>query len=248
MKNSLVEALRLRVGPTGLLNFYVRQKCRGRVHQGPFRSMRYTRRAIGSSIMPKLMGTYEKEIQPVVEEILGRSWGRIVNVGAGEGYYAVGLAIGCRGAAVTAFEANLEAHVLIADMASKNHVSVEVRGACDPILLSECLSSEAAALVVCDVEGYEKVLMDPDLVPGLCRAFLLVELHEGHAPGVEQALQSRFSLTHKMSVIRQVARTRSDFPLSGWFPKLYPDGHILSLLDETRRRTTDWLWARPVTG
>ncbi len=45
----------------------------------------------GIPLAPKLLGTYELELFPVVRHIARGDYDLIVNVGAGEGYYAVGL-------------------------------------------------------------------------------------------------------------------------------------------------------------
>src|SRR5215469_15759685 len=77
---------------------------------GPFRNMKYNNwtrlsgLAKASAYYPKLLGTYEIEIVPFIQRITDLGIGRIVVVGAGEGYYAVGLAR-LLNARVVAFEA-----------------------------------------------------------------------------------------------------------------------------------------------
>jgi len=241
-----LEALRLKVGPTGLLNRWTLLRCAGKVYQGPFVGMIYrTDRAVGSAYFPKTLGTYEKEIQPLIESIKKFSWSRIINIGAGEGYYAVGLARACPQAEVFAFEANSEAHKLIQKLASANHASISVFGACDVATLASLPVKSGQQLVVCDVEGFEKEMIDPVRVPFLVESHLLVEVHEDRAPGVEELLHRRLRPSHKIEIIRQENRVRADFPLRGLIPRLLPDGHILSIMNEMRRPNTNWLWAVP---
>src|SRR5262245_41078888 len=64
----------------------------GAVVAGPFSGLRYVSTARGSSIGPKLLGTYEMELRPAVDAIVARAYPVIINIGAGEGYYSVGLA------------------------------------------------------------------------------------------------------------------------------------------------------------
>jgi len=245
---SWFEALRLRIGPTGILNQWTLWRCAGKVHRGPFTGMLYrTDRAVGSAYFPKVLGTYEKEIQPLIESITRISWTRITNIGAGEGYYAVGLARECPRTEVIAFEANTEAHELIRKLASANRAIVSVFGPCDVATLAGLPVKSGKQLVICDVEGFEKELIDPARVPFLADAHLLVELHEDRAPGVEELLVGRLRPSHEINIIRQAKRVRADFPLRGLVPKLLPDGHLLSLMNEMRRPKTDWLWAVPKT-
>ncbi len=146
--------------------------------------------------MPKLLGTYEVEIHAEVEKAARQNWHQIVNIGAAEGYYAVGFAMKCPRARITAFETNLKAHGLIRDLAAMNSVEVEVCGTCGPGELARVLQAGGATLVVCDVEGAEMELLDPGLIKCLRSASLLVEVHEGLIPGIGAALsKSSYSLT-----------------------------------------------------
>jgi hypothetical protein len=53
--------------------------------------MRYAQvRATCSSVLSKLLGTYESELHPVLHEILIKPYELIVDVGSAEGYYAIG--------------------------------------------------------------------------------------------------------------------------------------------------------------
>jgi len=78
------------------------------VASGPFRGMRYVARAYHSAYHAKLLGTYEMELHGIVEELCRETPGIIVDVGAAEGYYAVGLAMrlpgGGAGGEVSGFE------------------------------------------------------------------------------------------------------------------------------------------------
>src|ERR1700683_867887 len=61
------------------------------VQQGPFRGMILSD-AVSGSHLPKLLGSYEAELYPVVDVILQRPYRLVIDVGCGEGYYLVGLA------------------------------------------------------------------------------------------------------------------------------------------------------------
>src|SRR4051794_38235977 len=68
---------------------------RSTVVGGPFEGMSYVGNSHGSAWCPKILGTYEREIRSAVDEIAAREFPNIVNIGAAEGYYAVGLARRC---------------------------------------------------------------------------------------------------------------------------------------------------------
>jgi hypothetical protein len=73
---------------------------------GPFAGLRYVPRYVSWSVdlIPKLLGTYEQELHPVIERWLNAGFDTFVDVGSAEGYYAVGLARGVEGARVHAFD------------------------------------------------------------------------------------------------------------------------------------------------
>jgi hypothetical protein len=56
------------------------------VMSGPFQGIRYTRRAQGSSISPKIVGTYEKELYDVIRSIQADGFDTVIDIGAAEGY------------------------------------------------------------------------------------------------------------------------------------------------------------------
>ena len=65
------------------------------VSGGPFAGLAYPDRA-PISLVPKLLGIYERELHGAIEAAIRAQPGLIVNVGAADGYYAVGLARRCR--------------------------------------------------------------------------------------------------------------------------------------------------------
>ena len=167
-----------RFRPIGYLVFLTRKRSRDRVVSGPFAGMEYVWRALGSAYIPKLLGIYERELAWCVEAACEARPDRIVNLGAAEGYYAVGLARRNPQARVVAFEAMEFGRNLLSEMVALNGVSerVEVRGTAGCPELRAALHGAVCPLVVCDVEGQEANLLDPATVPGLRGARILVEV------------------------------------------------------------------------
>lgn len=66
--------------------------CGGVILSGPFKGLMYPRESVGSAWAPKLLGTYESELSPTIERIVSGGYRSVVDIGAAEGYYAVGLA------------------------------------------------------------------------------------------------------------------------------------------------------------
>lgn len=234
------------VHPNVLARRKVRRVAGGAVLAGPFAGLKYAPRSVGSAYEPKLLGTYEMELRGVVERLCAADFGRIVNVGAGEGYYAVGLAVRCPAAEVVAFEGDPAGRELIRRMAQLNGVSgrVRVEGVCGPAELERELSGEARKLVVMDVEGGERALLRPEEVPALGAAHVLVELHDFIHPGLGAEIEARFRGTHRIEKIKQRPRRAADLP----FRSLLLDRWVVRLTDEQRPVLMEWLYLRPLDG
>jgi hypothetical protein len=50
------------------------------VLDGPFAGMRYVPRAAGSSLLPKLLGSYEAELHGIVAVVINSDYRKIVDV------------------------------------------------------------------------------------------------------------------------------------------------------------------------
>jgi hypothetical protein len=238
--------------PAGLLSqvslsALVRERTGMRVAGGCFAGMSYVEGSVGSTFLPKLLGTYERELVPVIEEILRRRFEDVIDIGAAEGYYAVGLARALPGARVYAYEMTERGRALLAEMAKANGVAdrVLIRGKCEVADLRDCLPPSARPLVVCDVEGYEGTLLDVESVPYLKYSFVLVEIHDTLEPGVGQLLKARFQPTHEIREICREDRDAADFPFRTFYTRLLPRRVLLNPLREWRPEGVNWFWMRP---
>lgn len=210
------------------------------VAAGPFAGLRYLTAASGSALLPKLAGTYELEIQPVVAATLSRPYRRVVNLGCGEGYYAVGYARALPEATVVAFDLDPLARQRTGRLARLNAVSarVSVRAACTHASLARAILGRT--LVVCDCEGCELALLDPARVADLSAADLLVELHDCFVPGLSQALLPRFEATHTLSRFDQQPRSRADLPAP--LAARLSDELCAHAMGEGRPAPMQWAW------
>lgn len=233
--------------PTAVLTRAVVRQTGQAVASGPFRGMKYVASGIGSVYYPKLLGTYEKELHPIIEAIGRLESDRIIDIGAAEGYYAVGLSLQNPRAEVIAFEQSPEGQKLVGEMAALNGVGDRVRvlGRCEPADLQAELGPAPRPVVVCDVEGYETTLLDPAAVPALAKAWVLVELHEFIVAGVGKWLSSRFADSHRMTEIGQTDRTRADYPYLPWYTRLLPAAYATYPVNEFRPARMSWLWLEP---
>lgn len=209
-----------------------------RVLSGPFAGMDYSVRAAEGSRTARLLGCYEASLSPVIERIIARAYPLLIDIGAAEGYYAVGFARRMPGTSVFAYDNDPAARTLCATLAASNQVAerVKIFAQMDHAGFDVCLRQPT--VVVCDIEGGEGALLDPLRAPGLVAADVLVEVHEGSSPGLIASLTNRFSATHEITRIDRQLRPEA---LPDWSETL-SDLDRLLLLWEWRATATPWLW------
>lgn len=235
-----------RYRPALLLTNGVRSEVGGAVHGGPFRGMSYVDEAVGSCYIPKLLGIYERELHKVVEEICVSNPQTVLDLGGGEGYYAVGIACRVRGCRVICYEVCEKGRTLIHELAARNAVTtrVDVRGLATGSALKALMEEEQIDCVICDVEGAEHELLDPSVLPALRRAAILVETHEFARRGITRELYERFERTHNIEVINTEERERSEFSPRPTVASLLPRRYLDWAISEWRPEPMQWLWMR----
>jgi predicted O-methyltransferase YrrM len=209
---------------------------------GPFAGMAYGDNVLCSAYVAKLVGSYEEELHPIVEEILQSKPTRVIDIGCAEGYYAVGFARRLPEAQVYAFDIDTDAQGYCADLAKLNGISdrVHINGLCTPETLVELTS--APAFVLCDCEGCEHVILDPAKTPGLAHCTLLIELHDFLVPGLTPCLVARFEKTHTVQLIDTMERDPTKYTvLSNVLPEdRYP------AVREGRPAAMQWAYLTPL--
>lgn len=218
----------------------------GVVFSGPFEGMKYIPEWRGSYFTQKLIGSYEKELSEIIEQICRSKYPVIVDVGAAEGFYACGFAFRSPDSRIIAFEADRSLHGALHKIASQDGIGdrITLNGHCGPEDLAAALGSSGRGLLVMDVDGGEMELLRPDVCPRLATTDILVEVHDRIVPGVTEAIRNRFSITHTIEYIRQTPRTEADIP-----PGIAIDPELAILaMDECRGDGNDWLWMTAISS
>jgi hypothetical protein len=216
------------------------------VQAGPFAGMRFPAYAVGKAefLVPQLLGAYEHELRAAIAEVVAGGYETIVDIGASDGYYAVGLAKALPGSTVHAFEQNPFPARVCRALARENGVAerVQLHGKCTIDELRRLPARRA--FVLSDCEGAEADLMDPEAVPMLRETMLIVELHEFAAPGIEGTIRRRFEATHEIELIDTRCRWTADWPKLHEVPGVgYMDREIG--LSEFRPQPMKWAVMRP---
>jgi len=212
----------------------------GIIASGPFAGMKYLKTP--GRFTPKILGTYEKEIAGIIEEICGTEYRLIVVVGAAEGYYACGLALRDKSAFVVTFESQRQQRRNLARLADMNGIKDRLRilGECVPERLRDVLSDDGRCLIICDVDGAEFDLLRVDLVPRLLDCDILAEVHDDVVSGVSRVVADRFGCTHHIRRVTQEMRSPGDLP-----GQIGLDHRLaMASMDEFRGPGNDWLWIK----
>lgn len=211
-----------------------------RVLSGPFAGMRYLPVASGSGLLPKIVGSYEMEIHSAIAASLRRAYRRVINIGCGEGYYAVGYARALPAATVFAFDPDVLARSRLRALARLNGVTDRIRVGvqCRPQHLGEL--SGKGCLVVCDCEGCERELLDPQISSSLRDSDILVEIHDFLDSTGSILLAQRFNCTHEILLFDVQPRSAYQAPN---LDRLSAEQRNFALW-EGRPARTKWGWMR----
>lgn len=177
------------------------------IRHGIFKGMKYpSMEATGSALGIKLLGVYEEELVPILKRILNCDYKKIIDVGAAEGYYAIGLARLIPDVEVKAFDIDPYARKLLSKMARENEVVDKVKIGSwftKEVLLQEDYSQKT--LIISDCEGYEKELFDNETNKKLRNVDILMEVHDNlegeNGRPIYNQIYEAFKETHNIEVI-----------------------------------------------
>ncbi|HAF25555.1 MAG TPA: hypothetical protein DCK93_22045 [Blastocatellia bacterium] len=231
------------------LNALVLKRTKQQVYQGPFKGLKYIDYSVASVYIPKLLGIYEQELHVAIERGCSLGIDHVIDIGAAEGYYAVGMALRLPHAAITAFETETAGQQAIAKLADLNDLRgrIDILGKCEVEDLNRALNRGDKPLIICDVEGYEDNLLDLSTVPSLAKAYILVELHEFVKQGLSEIIRERFTATHQVNEIWQEHRSTKDLPFRTFQTRLFPEVYIENELTEFRPERMSWFWMEPLS-
>tara|TARA_B100000780_G_scaffold225961_1_gene165111 strand:+ start:912 stop:1280 length:369 start_codon:yes stop_codon:yes gene_type:complete len=95
-------------------------------------------------------------------------------------------------------------------------------------------------LVIWDIEGAKRELLDLEKAPELLQADILAESHECNDAGLTETLRQRFERTHDIETLGRAVERPA---LPAWMDRL-SDLDRLIVQWEWRAGPTPWLWMR----
>lgn len=185
------------------------------IQSGPFKGIKYYSEKRALDALPKIVGTYELELFPVIDRLLTKQYDLVLDVGSAEGYYVIGFAKKWPKTKIIAYDNDHNVRKELVKMLEINNVNelVEVKEFCDEKELLS-LPENIRALIISDCEGYEIELFQSKIIKYLKNCDFLIEAHDGYKKIISRTLISRFKHTHTIQTIKQKKRTLKDFPLN----------------------------------
>lgn len=218
------------------------ERTKGIVYTGPFRGMRILPKWEwgDSDCAGKLLGIYECELYPYIEDVIADNHDLIMNIGCAEGFYGVGL--GMRTAAqvvmVDPFVAALD---IARENAKVNNVNkILFTSESHPEVFRPFLQKAKNPFIFMDCEGHEHAFLALDAIPELAHTTVLVECHDNVWPGMTEEIRSRFASTHDIKAISQGAKNPY-LPITSDLS----DYDKVLLCCEERPMTMTWLYMVP---
>jgi hypothetical protein len=224
---------------------YIYNHTQGRVQTGPFKGMLIVPNTMwgDGDTASKLLGLYENELHDFVNDAIASNPDTVINIGSAEGYYSVGMATCLPGSQVFAIDMDMRSMEVVNENVAANRLTnvSAINAVVDTLWLQEHCKDLVNPLLIFDCEGAELELLDPEKVPALTHASILVECHDCIISGITDTLTKRFQDTHTIKYTAQTVKDSYQFN----FLSSLSDCDKWALVHEGRPSTMTWLYMVP---
>lgn len=232
------------------LSLHVLQACGWKVISGPFKGLKFPPPVGGWSNVDlggMALGIYEKEVLDVISG-LSEPVELFINLGAADGYYAVGMLSAGLAKHAVCFESDINAHKNILALAQLNNVSerVSLRGtAADNFLADVHCDQNSKNLLLSDIEGGEFQIFHSEALFDQLRNFtILIEVHSPYPECLQKASRiiTASQKTHSYKWLTTTSRDLSNFSILDSLD----DTNRWLLCSEGRPYRMSWLYLQPL--
>jgi hypothetical protein len=194
---------------------------------------------------PKLLGTYEIEVQNEIKNLKNKIE-TIIAIGSAEGYHLVGSIKNKLSINGVAFEANQESLKLLKENAKKNKVYKKINyfGNADKNFLKKIPNTIKLnkTLFLIDVEGSEYMLLSDKNLKKIKNSFLIIEIHTSTAKKLIKLKRN----INKYFYFREFNSSLKNRSLENIkFINKFSDDERLLMLSEGRNYNMSWIIATP---
>lgn len=211
---------------------------------GPFAGLIYNDFiSHGSSLIPKLVGTYESELNLIIKEFSANSYKYIFNVGCGEGYYSCGFAFLMENSYVFSIDCSDQAITACSKLSQFNELDNRMAFLLDCRFEFSKYQKElkSKSLIFCDVEGFEKDLFLNSNISIFEKCDFIIELHDFVDSSISDAMMNYFKNTHELELITSVSSKLKLNEIPQKYKVFFSDFLWTYLIDEERPCEMQWL-------
>ena len=227
------------------------QLCGGQVKYGPFKGLKLTSDAWwgGLDLGSQCLGLYEREILNLIELIPRGRYAQFVDIGAGDGYYAVGMLLSGKVETAICFEASPKGKDTIQRNWEANGKpgNLVIHGTASAENLSDLdLTAATKTFVIIDIEGNEFSLLDSSVLRALSTADIILEVHNW-APNFETVYPEflrRAAQYFQIEVLERINRDATQIHEL----RSFTDDNRLLLTSERRPCLMRFLNLQPLSG
>jgi SAM-dependent methyltransferase len=208
-----------------------------KILKGPFKDLSYLRVSTGSVLLPKIIGSYEEPISNIIEKIiLDNKYKKIIDIGCAEGYYAIGLAKSLPECQITAIDTDSYALYLCKKLSKLNNAKnvIFVKEFTESIIKD---SNSVNTLIICDIEGDELFVLNPNNYKFLLNCDLLIECHDFFKEGTTKSLLEFYEKTHQVEFILDYKTRINHYDIPA-----FNYSQNVNLFDEKRPDGMNWLY------
>lgn len=219
------------------------------VANGPFADMKMSSQTWGGfDINAKILGTYESHVIDELVAISHANAGPFIDIGAADGFFAIGAVISGIAEHTYAFEVDASSRRSIAINASDNNLSekIHIREIANTQTISDVLKKERQAKILIDIEGGEYELLCYDFLDEISNCDVIVELHPSL---VEHGLKKQDDLMARLENYFYIEFFKKSILQTPDFPELanLSDDKRLLALSENRAFEMWWIKLNPKT-
>ena len=219
------------------------------VANGPFANMKMNSQTWGGfDINAKILGTYESHVIDELIAISQTNSGPFIDIGAADGFFAIGAVISGIADETYAFEVNELSRCSIAINASDNNLSerIHIREIANTQTISDVLKKGRKAKILIDIEGGEYELLDYDFLDEISKCDVIVELHPSL---IESGFKKQEELITRLENYFHIEFFKKSSLRATAFPELanLSDDKRLLALSENRAFEMWWIKLNPKT-
>ena len=219
-----------------------------KVAYGPFKGMKLNSNVWWGKLdlTNKMLGAYEDHVLHKILDFIQVTDGPFVDIGAADGYFAVGMAFGGHCDEVVAYEISASGReCLVANINANGCEDIVIaKNEADYKSLENLINAHESAVILVDIEGAEYDLLNNDVLELLKNCFIICELHPfcvDHGTEREQELIQNAERVFDVSFIQR------DYYAPNRFSELdaFSDEERLLAFSEGRPTNMKWLILEP---